>query len=86
MKNMKMSFIFQKPIINKDECTTGKINFKRNTATVTIYKHKTTLVNVTGIKSMEEIATYRHMLEEEFKQPIIEERIEYRFYVLLSSR
>ena len=80
MKNLKMSFFFQKPIINKDDCTTGKINFKRNTATMTIYKHRTTLINVTGIKSMEEIATYRHMLEEEFKQPIIEERIDSMFF------
>ena len=80
MKNLKMSFFFQKPLIKKDENTPSKTNFKRNTATMTIYKHKTNLVNATGIKSMEDVPTYRQLLEEEFKQPVIEERIDCMFF------
>ena len=68
------------PLIKKDENTPSKTNFKRNTATMTIYKHKTTLVNATGIKSLEEVTTYRKLLEEEFKQPVIEERIDSMFF------
>ena len=80
MKNLKMSFFFQTPIIKRDESTPGKTNFKRNRAIMTIYKHKTNLINVTGIKSMEEITTYRQLLEEEFKQPVIKERIDSMFF------
>ena len=80
MKNMKMSFFFQSPLLNKDENTPSKTNFKRKTAIMTIYKHKTNLVNVTGIKSLEEVDTYRQLLEEEFKQPVIQERIDTMFF------
>ena len=80
MKNMKMSFFFQSPLFEKDKKTPSKTNFKRNTAIMTIYKHKPNLVNVTGIKSVEEVTTYRRLLEEEFKQPVIEERIDSMFF------
>ena len=80
MKNLKMSFFFQTPLIKQDESTPSKTNFKRNRACMTIYKHKTNLVNVTGIKSVEEITTYRQLLEEEFQQPVIKERIDNMFF------
>lgn len=80
MKNLKMSFFFQSPLFEKDEYTPSKTNFKRSTANMTIYKHKTNLINVTGIKSLEEVTTYRQLLEEEFKQPVIEERIDSMFF------
>ena len=80
LKNLKMSFFFQSPLIKNVENTPSKTNFKRKTATMTIYKHKTSLVNVTGIKSIEEIIIYRQLLEEEFKQAVIEERIDSMFF------
>ena len=80
MKNMKMSFFFKSSLFIKDENTPSKTNFKRNKAIMTIYKHKTNLVNVTGIKSFEEVTMYRQLLEEEFKQPVIEERVDSMFF------
>ena len=46
---------------------------------MTLYKHKNNLINVTGIKSLEEVTTYKQLLEEEFKQPVIEKRVDSMF-------
>ena len=37
-------------------------------------------MNVTGIKSIEEVAKYKQLLEEEFNQVVIEEKIDSMFF------
>ena len=75
-----MSFKFQYLIIKKDKLTPNKTHFNRGTAKITIYKYKRNLVNVTGIKSIEEVAKYKQLLEEEFNQVVIEEKIDSMFF------
>ena len=80
LKNLKISFIFKQPIIDKEEYDVNKINFKIGGATFTIYKHSPMLVNVTGIKDMKEVDEYRRIIERKYNQMIAHERIDGMFF------
>ena len=68
LKNLKASFIFFNDLINKEIGSIKKEIFKIDNATFTIYKHTPTLLNVTGIKSLDEIKKYKKILEKKYNQ------------------
>ena len=80
LKNLKASFIFSNDLINKENGSIKKEIFKIDNATFTIYKHTPTLLNVTGIKSLDEIKKYKKILEKKYKQSAVKVRIDNTFF------
>ena len=64
--NLKASFIFKKPVE-----TTKKVNnfiIRHAPFTFTIYHHAPYLVNVTGVKSLEQLTLAKEIIEKKLKQ------------------
>ena len=80
LKNLKASFIFSKDLINKESHSIKKDIFKIDNATFTIYKHTPTLLNVTGIKSLDELKKYKKILEKKYIQSAVKVRIDNTFF------
>ena len=55
LKNLKASFIFKENLLFKEKQSSKKVIFKFEHMTFTIYKHTPTLLNVTGVRSLEEL-------------------------------
>ena len=73
IKNIKASFILE------DKVNTSGI-FKQNNVVYTIYPHVKTLVNVTGIKSFEQLEISKKILESKLKQKVVNVRIDNTFF------
>jgi len=80
LKNLKASFIFKNNLILKENQRNMKINFKIGNATFTIYRHSTSRLNVTGVKSILELKNYKRKMEKYFKQPIVTVKIDNTFF------
>ena len=80
LKNLKASFIFSKDLINKESHSIKKDIFKIDNATFTIYKHTPTLVNVTGIRSLDELKKCIKIIEKKYNQSTIKVRIDNTFF------
>ena len=77
LNNIKVSFIFENNVV-KDQ--NKQIIWKNGNFTFTIYKHSRKLVNVTGLKSAEEIEQQKKLIEEMFQQKVKKERIDNTFF------
>jgi len=77
LNNIKASFIFEKNVIkNKNK----QVIWKNGNITFTIYKHTQQLVNVTGLKSAEEIEQQKNLMEEMFQQRVLKVRVDNIFF------
>ena len=73
IKNIKASFIL------KDKVDTSGI-FKQNNVVYTIYPHVKKLVNVTGLKSFEQLEIAKKIVESKLKQKVVNVRIDNTFF------
>ena len=76
--NLKASFIFKKPVE-----TTKKVNnfiIRHAPFTFTIYHHAPYLVNVTGVKSLEQLTLAQEIIEKKLKQQVNNVRIDNTFF------
>ena len=73
IKNTKASFILE------DKVDMSGI-FKQNNVVYTIYHHVKNLVNVTGIKSFEQLEIARKIIESKLKQKVVNVRIDNTFF------
>ena len=73
IKNIKASFILEEKVD-----TSG--TFKQNNVVYTIYPHVKNLVNVTGIKSFEQLEIVKKILESKLKQKVVNVRIDNTFF------
>ena len=73
IKNIKVSFILE------DKVDTSGI-FKQNNVVYTIYPHVKNLVNVTGIKSFEQLEIANKIVESRLKQKVLNIRIDNTFF------
>ena len=73
IKNIKASFILEEKVD-----TSG--TFKQNNVVYTIYPHVKTLVNVTGIKSFEQLEISKKIIESKLKQKVVNVRIDNTFF------
>ena len=77
--NLKASFIFKKPIE-----TSKKVNnfiIRHAPFTFTIYHHAPYLVNVTGVKSLEQLTLAQGIIEKKLKQQVNNVRIDNTFFL-----
>ena len=76
--NLKASFIFKKPV----ETTKIKKNFiiRHAPFTFTIYHHAPYLVNVTGVKSLDQLTLAQEIIEGKLQQQVDHVRIDNTFY------
>lgn len=77
LRNIKASFIFQNEVMN---LKMKKYIWKHSNITFTIYKHSPKLINVTGIKSSNELEQQKRIIEEKFNQQVIKVRIDNTFF------
>jgi TATA-box binding protein (TBP) (component of TFIID and TFIIIB) len=77
LNNIKASFIFENNVV-KDQ--NKQVIWKNGNFTFTIYKHNLQLVNVTGLKSAEEIEQQKTLIEELFQQKVKKVRIDNVFF------
>ena len=73
IKNIKASFILE------DKVDMSGI-FKQNNVVYTIYPHVKTLVNVTGLKSFEQLEISKKIIESKLKQKVVNVRIDNTFF------
>ena len=75
IRNIKASFIL-------DEKVASPSNFvvKQNTFVITIYGHSRKLVNVTGIKSFDQLKEAKELIEDKLKRRVIKVRIDNTFF------
>ena len=73
IKNIKASFILE------DKVDTSGI-LKQNNVVYTIYPHVKDLVNVTGIKSFEQLEIAKKIIESKLKQKVVNVRIDNTFF------
>jgi TATA-box binding protein (TBP) (component of TFIID and TFIIIB) len=77
LNNIKASFIFENNLIQNEN---KQVIWKNGNFTFTIYKHSQQLVNVTGLKSAEEIEQQKSVIEEMFQQKVKKVRIDNTFF------
>ena len=76
IKNIKASFILE------EEVATPSRNciFKRDNVVYTIYPHLRNLVNVSGIKSFQQLEKAKKIIESRLKQKVVNVRIDNTFF------
>ena len=77
IKNIKVRFIFERDVIEKPN---RQIIWRNGKSTFSIYKDATNFVNVTGLKTLQEINQQKLVVEKLFKQNIISVKIDNIFY------
>ena len=77
IKNIKLRFIFKKDVIVK---TNKQIIWRNGKITFSIYRDGRKFINVTGLKSLQEIKQQKLAMEKLFKQNIISVKIDNIFY------
>ena len=78
-----MRFIFEKDVIEK---TNKHVIWRNGKSTFSIYRNSTKFINVTGIKSLQEIKQQKLAMEKLFKQDIISVKIDNIFYSKKDSK
>ena len=81
LKNLKASFIFKENLLFKEKQSSKKVIFKFEHMTFTIYKHTPTLLNVTDVRSLDELNQCKIMMEKHFDQPTEKVRIINTFFM-----
>ena len=77
LKNIKVSLLFKNDIVKNQN---KQIIWKNGDFIFTIYKCNQKLVNVTGLKSAEEIEQQKSVIEEMFQQKVKKVRIDNTFF------
>ena len=77
VKNIKVRFIFERDIIEK---ANRQIIWRNGKSTFSIYRGATKFINVTGLKSLQEIDQQKLAMEKSFQQIIISVKIDNIFY------
>ena len=77
LKNIKVRFIFEKDVVIKP---TTQLIWKNEEITFSIYKDATNFINVTRLKNLQQIEQQKLLMEECFKQKIIETKIDNTFF------
>ena len=83
IKNIKVRFIFENDVIVKPN---RQIIWRNGKATFSIYRGATKFMNVTGLKSVQEIKHQKLAMEKLFKQNIISVKIDNIFYSKKDSK
>ena len=73
IKNIKASFILEEKVDNSGI-------FKQNNVVYTIYPHVKNLVNVTGLKSFEQLEIAMKIIVSKLKQKVVNVRIDNTFF------
>ena len=77
LKNIKVRFIFENDLVKKPN---KQIIWKNEKLSFSIYKDATKFINVTGLKSLQEIEEQKLAMEELFKQKIVTVKIDNVFF------
>ena len=77
LNNIKVSLLFKNDIVKNQN---KQIIWKNGNFIFTIYKCNQKLVNVTGLKSAEEIEQQKSVIEEMFQQNVLKVRIDNTFF------
>lgn len=77
LNNIKASFIFKNNVIQNQN---KQVIWKNGNFTFTIYRRSRHLVNVTGLKSAEEVEQQKKLIEEQFQQKVLKVRIDNVFF------
>ena len=77
LNNIKASFIFENSVVKNQN---KQVIWKNGNFTFTIYKHSQHLLNVTGLKSAEEIEQQKSVIEDMFQQKVKKVRIDNVFF------
>ena len=77
IKNIKIRFIFKKDVIVK---TNSQIIWRNGKITFSIYRDAKKFINVTGLRSLQEIKQQKLAMEKLFNQNIISVKIDNIFY------
>ena len=83
IKNIKVRFIFEKDVIVK---ANRQMIWRDGKAIFSIYKDSRKFINVTGLKSVQEIKHQKLAMEKLFKQNIISVKIDNIFYSKKDSK
>ena len=76
IKNIKASFILEEKVATPSR----NCIFKRDNVVYTIYPHLRNLVNVTGIKSFQQLEIAKKIIESKLKQKVVNVRIDNTFF------
>ena len=78
LRNLKASFVFKQPIKTSKKV----LNFiiRHAPFTFTIYHHAPCLVNVTGVKSLDQLTLAQETIEQKLQQQVDTIRIDNAFY------
>ena len=76
IKNIKASFILEEKV----DTPSKTCIFKHDNVVYTIYPHFRNLVNVTGIKSFQQLETAKKNIESQLKKRVIKVRIDNTFF------
>ena len=74
LRNLKASFILKEKISSLPKIK--NVTFKQNNFTFNIYHHSPYLVNVTGVKTLEQLKLARQIIEEKLQQAVVKVRID----------
>jgi TATA-box binding protein (TBP) (component of TFIID and TFIIIB) len=77
LKNIKVRYIFENDLVKKPN---KQIIWKNEKLSFSIYKDAIKFINVTGLKSLQEIEQQKLAMEELFKQKIINVKIDNMFF------
>ena len=77
LKNIKVSLLFKNDIVKNQN---KQIIWKNGNFIFTIYRCNQKLINVTGLKSAEEIEQQKSVIEEMFQQNVLKVRIDNTFF------
>ena len=83
IKNIKVRFIFEKDVIVKPK---KQIIWRDGKSTFSIYKDSRKFINVTGLKSLQEIKQQKLAMEKLVKQNIVSVKIDNIFYSKKDSK
>ena len=83
IKNIKVRFIFEKDVVEKPN---GHVIWRNGKSTFSIYKDSRKFINVTGLKSIQEIKQQKLAMEKLFKKNVISVKIDNMFYSKKDSK
>ena len=85
LRNLKATLFLSEPLFEK-ETSTRKSKFKISNASVIVYHHTPSQLNVTGVKSFSELKLCGKIIETKFKVKIIKTRIDCSFFCHKETR
>ena len=79
LRNIKATLFLAQPLFER-ETSTRKMKYKISKASVIAYYHTPSQLNITGVKSFEELQTCKRIIETKFKAKIIKTKIDCCFF------